>query len=306
MGAVLGCNRSQEFVAVRRGPAVKAIFASGSVEGTAMYPVAPRVSGRLLEILVDEGAVVAKGQVLGSLEDAHLVAKVVELQAREEYLRRELSRQDALSKTFATSVENLERIKSELLAIRSSIEIVKHELRYLKLIAAEGGTVIKRDGEIGQVIAAQQAVFWINSGALRVSAEVDEEDIPQVQTGMKVYLRSDAFPEKSFEGHVLQVTPKGDALARSFRVRIALPEQHPFLIGMTVEANIVVREDAHALLVPSTSYRNGYVWKRGDSGRATPIAVDIGNRGEQFTEITKGLTESDSVLVDPGREAVPQ
>src|SRR5512141_2372267 len=71
-----------EVVHPTRGPAIDAIYATGTVEPTVMLPIAPRTTGRLIERNVDEGSVVRKGQVLARLDDADLASTVDELQAR--------------------------------------------------------------------------------------------------------------------------------------------------------------------------------------------------------------------------------
>jgi multidrug efflux pump subunit AcrA (membrane-fusion protein) len=78
---------------------------------------------------------------------------------------------------------------------------------------------------------------------------VDEEDIAQVRPGQEVLIRADALAGQTFRGQVLAVTPKGDPVARSYRVRISLPADTPLMIGMTTETNIVLRRSDNALLV---------------------------------------------------------
>ena len=69
-------------IAPTHGPAIDAIYATGTVEPTVMLQVAPRVAGRLTELHVDEGSQVRKGQVLAHLDDSDLASTVEELQAR--------------------------------------------------------------------------------------------------------------------------------------------------------------------------------------------------------------------------------
>jgi multidrug efflux system membrane fusion protein len=279
-----------------RGPSVEAVFASGNIESTVMYPVSPRTSGKLISILADEGQEVSENQILGKLENDHLVSKVLELEARAKYLEHELSRQDFLIKNKATSIENFQRIKSELLALKSTVEAAKTEVDYMSLKSLSPGRLIKRDGEIGQLIQANQEVFWIASGENRISAEVDEEDISKVLVGQKVLIRSDAFSGKIFNGKVQSITPKGDSTSRSYRVRITFTEDTPLLIGMTVENNIVIRETANALLVPSTSVIKDHVWIL-ENGKTNKKKVIVGAKGAEKFEILDGLSENDTILV---------
>src|SRR5690606_24661917 len=148
----------------------------------------------------------------------------------------------------------MQKTRSEWEAARAASEKAAAAVSFMKLIAPEAGRIIRRDGESGQLIPANQPVFWLSCCApLRVSAEVDEEDIARVQPGQKVLIRADAFPGKTYEGKVQSITPKGDPVTRTYRVRIALVEETPLLIGMTAETNIILRENEHALLIPASA-----------------------------------------------------
>ena len=112
---------------------------------------------------------------------------------------------------------------------------------------------------MGDFIPVNQPVFYLAKAGvpLRISADVDEEDIPLVKVGQKVLIRSDAFPSRVFTGEVLEITPKGDPVARSYRVRIELPADTALMIGMTAETNIVTAEKQDALLVPASAVSGG-------------------------------------------------
>jgi multidrug efflux pump subunit AcrA (membrane-fusion protein) len=131
----------------------------------------------------------------------------------------------------------------------------------MALTTPSDGLIIRRDGEIGQFIPAGQAVFYLSCCApLRVSAEVDEEDIARVQVGQKVVLRADALPGVILDGKVSEITPKGDPVARSYRVRVKLADPSQLKVGMTVDANLIVAERPDALLVPATAVQDNAVW----------------------------------------------
>jgi RND family efflux transporter MFP subunit len=129
-----------------------------------------------------------------------------------------------------------------------------------------------------------------------VTAEVDEEDIARVRVGQRVVMRADAVPGAVLDGSVIEVTPKGDPVARSYRVRIELADPQRLRIGMTVDANLIVAERANALLVPATAVQGGAVWTVQD-GRAHRQAVRVGATGAGRSEIVEGLT-ADARIVD--------
>ncbi len=156
--------------------------------------------------------------------------------------------------------------------------------------------VLREDGEIGEIVDSLNVLYRIGlPRPLQVVAEVNEEDIPRVRNGMKVLLRTDAFLNQPLEGTVSDITPAGDPVAKTYRVKVALPDDTPLRIGMSVEANIVTREKADVLLVPPVAVVGGDVFMV-EGSRAYRRKVEVGLRGTRATEIVSGLKEGEIVL----------
>ena len=282
-----------------RGLAVQAVYATGTVEPTVMVPIAARTAARLVALNVDEGGAVAKGQVLARLEDDDLHRAIEAAEAEEHYARAAFERAALLLQRGTAARSTYDRAKADWDKAQAVAAQAKAQASYLQLLAPADGTVIRRDGEIGQMIGANQTVFWLSCCApLRISAEVDEEDIAEVRSGQTVLIRSDAFPDRTFDGRVQSVTPKGDPVARSYRVRISLPAETPLMIGMTAETNIILRKAGNALLVPATAVRQDTVW-RVANGRAEPRKVAVGAKGAREVEILDGVDDNDRILASP-------
>jgi RND family efflux transporter MFP subunit len=173
---------------------------------------------------------------------------------------------------------------------------------YTLLVAPADGTVLRRDGEVGQFVAAGQTVFSLACCApLRVAAEVDEEDIARVVVGQKVAMRSDALPDRLFDGEVAEITPKGDPVARSYRVRIRFAdpdatEPSGLRVGMTMDTNVIVSRRDGVLLVPNRALHGEAVWVVND-GALHKRDVKRGVAGSKRTEIVSGLSDGDRVVV---------
>ena len=86
------------------------------------------------------------------------------------------------------------------------------------------------------------------------------------------------------------MTPKGDPVARSYRVRIALPADTALKIGMTAETNVITKESPNALLVPATALEGDSLWVARD-GRLVRIPVRTGIKGRDRIEIVSGIVE---------------
>jgi multidrug efflux pump subunit AcrA (membrane-fusion protein) len=161
------------------------------------------------------------------------------------------------------------------------------------------GVVLRRDGEVGEIVgtAASDVLMWVGQPRpLRVVADVNEDDISRVQARQKVLLRHEGYAaETPLVATVGSVTPKGDAQTKTFRVYLTLPDATPLKIGMSVEANIVLREATGALLVPAEAVSGGVVQVIED-GKLARRTVTTGLKGSGRIEIMSGIAESDSVL----------
>lgn len=277
-------------------PAVQAVYATGTVEPSVLIPIAPRSTGVLAELLVDEGDTVAKGQVLARLDDSDLAKNIEELKAKEVLAKKEYERKAALISKGAVSQSMVDQADAEWQAAHAALDRATVQMDFLKLLAPEEGLIIRRDGEMGAVITVNQPVFWIACCApLRVTVDVDEEDIPLVKTGQPVLLHADAFPDRIFNGVVQGITPKGDSVARSYRVRVGLTEETPLMTGMTSEANIITLKKDKALLVPRTAYEDGSVLVV-EGGVIKRAAVKTGIHGRDSIEILEGITAGSSLV----------
>lgn len=287
------------------GPAIEAVYATGSVEPLHWARVGPAIRARLTDVLVEERERVAKGQVLARLDDRQARALAEEAEARARFAQEDLARTRTLvARDFAARAA-LERAERDARAARAAADMAMHRLDDFLVRAPAAGVVLRRDAEVGEVVDTPAALFWIGEPRpLRVTAEVDEEDIARIAPGQRVLLRADAFPGRVLQGVLLQITPKGDTLRKSYRVRIGLPDDTPLLIGMTVEANIVLRETFSALLVPASAVlvesgaRSGHVWVL-QGGQLLRREVQLGVQGARATEIRHGLDAGEAVVTDP-------
>ncbi|MBI5121934.1 MAG: efflux RND transporter periplasmic adaptor subunit [Rhodospirillales bacterium] len=290
-----------EVVAVARGQAVEAVYATGTVEPLRWARISPTVTARLVEILVQEGDVVKEGQHLARLDDGEAKARLGELTAKETYLKQDLERVAKLEKSEFASRQSGEKARSELGQAANARIAQQKRLSEYMLASPVSGTVLRRDGEPGEVMQPGGVMFWVGEPLpLRVTAEIDEEDIVRLKPGLKALLKADAFPGQALESSVAEITPKGDPVNKTYRVRLALPDDTRLLVGMTVEVNVILREIENALLVPAEALENGHLWVVKE-GRAEKRKVSLGAQGVAEIEIQDGVAEGELVILHPGK-----
>ena len=284
--------------AATTGPAIEAVYATGSVEPVQLARVGPALRGRLMAVLVEEGQRVTQGQVMARLDDREAQARLLELEARANFAGEDLGRTRQLVARDIATRSQLDRAESEARATRSAFEAQQRRLDDYLVRAPAAGVVLRRDAEIGEIVDTPAVLFQVGElRPLRVTAEVDEEDIARVQPGQRALIRAEAFPNQALAATVSSITPMGNSARKAYRVRLALPDDTVLRIGMTVESNIVLREAADAVLVPAAALREGRIFVVQD-GVARLRAVRIGVQGPRMIEIREGLAAGETVLLD--------
>jgi RND family efflux transporter MFP subunit len=288
-----------ELITPTRGVALDAVYATGTVEPSLEIRIAPRTPGRIVELLVDEGDVVRRGQLLARLDDADLRASVAELEARARYARGQFERTRELRNQALVAADALDRARTDLEAAQAALRRARETSAQMRLTAPSSGTIIRRDAEVGEYAAVNTPLFYLaGPEPLRISADVDEEDVPRVRVGQRVLIRSDAFPDRGFEGRVSEITPRGDTVTRSYRVRIAFAGDAPLPIGMSTETNIVIEQRDDALLLPVSALAGDAAWIY-SQGRVSRRTLRLGVRAPERVEVLEGLAADDRVVDAP-------
>lgn len=280
---------------VTRGAAAEIVYATGSVEPETWSRLTPLVRGRLVERCRCEGKEVKTGERLARLDDREGQATLNDLRALESFSLQEADRQNQLLARGATTAQAHQKAGSDLARIQAQISAQVERLRYYELLSPMDGTVLREDGEVGDMVEPGTILYRIGlAKPLWVVAEVNEEDLPRIKVGQKALLRTDAFAGRALTGSVKLITPAGDPVAKTFRVRIGLPDDTPLHIGMSVEANIITREKADTLLVPSNAVidRGLLVYK---DGQLAFRKVETGIKGSNRVEILSGAEEGELV-----------
>jgi membrane fusion protein, multidrug efflux system len=286
-----------------RGDAAEVVYATGVVEPRVWAKVTPLVRERIVEQDDREGERVQAGDILARLNSREAETVAAELQARLRLAEDDYQRLAVLGRGNAISQQELDRARSEVAQLEALVAGQAARLENYVLRAPIDGVVLRRDGEVGEIAEPGTVLFWVGRPQpLVVIADVNEEDIPRVAVGQRALLRSDAFPGRSLEAVVDNITPKGDPLTRTYRVRFRLPEDTLLMIGMSVDVNIVVRVSEGALLVPSLAVQGDEVFVVED-GVARRRQVKVGIRGMQAVEILSGIAD-DARIVSPYPEGL--
>lgn len=290
---------SVETVRPRFGPAVELVYATGYVEAQQPVSVAARVTAPVERVLVDEGDHVRRGQILLTLNDDEQRGQLA--QALSEAKRTGLDEQRTLALFREGWVTRKARDQAVADASTARAAVTSAGARLNQQIVRAGidGIVLKRDVYPGDLASPTRTLLLIGDpGRVRVTATVDERDVPRLHVGQIALMSNDAWPNRTIRGRLTEITPGGDPNQRAFRVRLAIADGVTLPMGMTLEVNIVTREIKRALLVPATAVVDGHVW-RVEGKRARKIKVQTGIAAADDVQIVSGLTSDSAVIVHP-------
>lgn len=256
-------------VVVRRGPIEATIVSTAVIQPRNRLEIKPPIAGRVEEVLVREGQIVAKGQILAWMSSTERAAL---LDAARTKGPEELKRWEEMYRPTA-------------------------------IIAPIRGMVIARNTEPGQTFTANDAVF-VMSDQLIVKAQVDETDIALVSLGQAADVTLDAYPEHSFKGRVEAIAYDAKTVSNvtTYEVDVQPHNPPPFLrAGMTANVRFHIASKKDALLVPSAAIRvrNGsaYVLAAGEGKTPAEREIKVGLTDGRNSEVAEGLAEGDKVLI---------
>ena len=286
-----------------RGPAADLVYATGYVEADDPISVSAQLTAPVKAVLVEEGTPVKRGQPLVVLDEGETRGLLAQAQAQAKGASLDEHRQLTLFGQGWVTGSARDAAVASADATHAAVSAAQAKLAQTTVRAGIDGVVLKRDVYPGDLATPGKELLELGDPArIRVTATVDERDIPRVRVGQKVVMSTDALPGRILSGHVRALTPGGDPNQRAFRVRIALDPAAggavPLPFGLTLEINIVTRSETAALLVPEGALAGGRVWLVRD-GRAHARAVSIGIHGGGKAEIRAGLAEGDTVIVNP-------
>jgi RND family efflux transporter MFP subunit len=281
-----------------RGDAAEVVYATGVVEPVHWAKITALQRKRIVDLCRCEGEPVKKGDVLARLDDTEEQAVLTEIEARLERLRADAER---LGKLVANNVSSRIIHDEALTQVReyeARLAAQEDRIDDLALRSPMDGIVLRRDGEVGEIAGTMpnEALLWVGQARpLRIVAEINEEDITKVRPRQRVLLRHEGHRGDPLEAVVERLTPKGDPETKTFRAYLRLPNDTPLMIGMSIEANIVVREAKQVVLVPAEAVVNGHVQiAQQESMTLTPIEVGI--RGSGMVELKNGVEAGDHVV----------
>jgi RND family efflux transporter MFP subunit len=232
--------------------------ASGYVVARRMATVSSKVTGKIEEILVEEGMQVEKDQVLARLDPVNLKTiltmaereleasrrNLTEIEVRLAEARRNLERNEALVTQQLISQTALDTSRAEANALAARLEASKAQVKVaesglamrridfddLQVRAPFKGVVISKDAQPGEIVSPMSAgggftrtgiATIVDMDSREVEVDVNESYINRVKSDQRVEATLDAYPDAPLAAHVINIVPTADRTKATVRVRIA-------------------------------------------------------------------------------------
>jgi RND family efflux transporter MFP subunit len=249
------------------GTQASVLNASGYVTARRRATVSSKVTGKVIEVNVEEGMAVRKGQILARLDDATLQAalrlyraqleaakrQIPESEVRLEQARLMLRRQEQLRKEGLNTPNDIDNANAEVDSIvariasaqeqvkvaESQISMQQTALDDMVIRAPFSGVAITKDAQAGEMVSPVSAgggftrtgiSTIVDMSSLEIEVDVNESYINRVRTGQPVTAVLDAYPDWQIPANVITLVPTADRQKATVLVRIGFQKLDPRIL----------------------------------------------------------------------------
>jgi HlyD family secretion protein len=282
--------RNWRTVSISRGSIIRVLTATGTVDPVSTVQVGSYVSGPITAIFADYNSPVKAGQLIAKIDPRPFQVKVdegkaalanvtaqlhkdladakyrlVAYQRDARLLNKRAVSQDAVDSAqsaYEQATAQVELDRATIEQQQASLKDAELNLRYTDIVSPVNGTVIAREVDVGQTVAASfqtPTLFLIAKDLTQmlVDSNVSEADIGEVREGQKVTFTVDTY-EYPFTGLVTQVRRNPTTVQNVVTYDVVVAASNPQLLlapGMTANVKIVTEERENMLRAPLQAVR---------------------------------------------------
>ena len=276
--------------------------ATATIASDSDAPVVARVQGEVIELLVEEGDVVAEGEVLARLDGQRLRLEMLAAKASLEQARAEYERNMDLHKRGLISAAAFDNLKYDLQALEATYELKRLNYGYSSIRAPIAGVVASRDIKPGQHLNVNDVAFRItDTRELIAYLQIPQSELPKFTAGHEASIEVASTPGSAYPARIARISPTIDTRNGTFRATAVIDNSSGELApGMFGRFSIAYENHSDALVLPAAALideddesavfvvRNDEVVRR---------VVETGIRSGGKVEILGGLTEADVVVI---------
>jgi RND family efflux transporter MFP subunit len=216
---------------------------TGALAARATTPLAFKVGGVVARILVDEGDRVRAGQTLARLDLTEIAARVREAESALDKAERDLARVTRLFRDSVATRQAKQDAETAVEVAEARAERARFNRRYAVVTAPEGGPILQRRAEEGQLVSPGEPVVVLGATGRGwvVQAGVPDRDVVRLALGDSARVTLDAYPRRPLATRVTQIGDAADPATGTFMVEFAVngvPE------GLALKSGFVAKVDA--------------------------------------------------------------
>lgn len=268
---------------LQQRPVERKIQVSSNLQGYQTVNVAPSIQGKIEHIYVEVGDRKTRGDILVMMDENQY--KTTKLMLGN--LTIEKQRMDALLTSGSVSQQSYDQVKLNYDQTKESADFLEKNT-YVK--APFNGVISAKNYEDGELYAGQPIVVLTQINKLKTLIAIPESYFPLVKVGMKLTVKSEIYPDKTFPASIEVVYPTIDPATHTFQCKVVIPNENELLRpGMYVTTTVGLGK-ANIITVPYQSVEklvganDRYVFLN-NNGRAQRVGVQLGQRVDEEIEI---------------------
>jgi RND family efflux transporter MFP subunit len=294
---------------------VSLLDASGYVVARRKATVSSKITGKVLEVFIEEGDYVEKGQVLAQLDDRSTQAELNYAKAQFNEAKRIYGRTKELIEGNLASQASLDAAGAQMDSLDALLSVRRQVVDDMKIRAPFSGVVVYKAAQPGEMISPVSAGGGsirtgigtiVDMDSLEIEVDVNESFINRVIAGQPVVANLNAYPKWDIPAEVIAIIPTADRNKATVRVRIKLLEKDERVLpdmGARVSFLKKVEESSgpkkEGVMVPNASIET-----LGDQSYIMLIrnneiiiqGIDIAEETSNYSRIIRGLKSGDRVL----------
>jgi len=279
--------------------------AVGTLVAVRAVVLASEVPGTVREIGFDSGAFVRRGDVLVKLDTSTEEAQLAAAQADAALAKSSAHRAQALRQSSSNTPADLDAAEARAKGSGATVASLQAIIAKKTIRAPFDGRVAIRQVELGQVLASGTAIASLQSiHPIHAEFWLPQQALAELKPGMQARLRTDVFPQQSWDGYVTTVNPEVDVATRNVRVRATFPNQDGRLRpGMFGNVEVLSPDKRQVLVIPATSviyapYGDSVfsLEQKDKSLVARQKFVRLGERRGDLVAVASGLNAGETIV----------
>jgi membrane fusion protein (multidrug efflux system) len=265
-------------------------------------PVLARVPGEVVELLVEEGDWVERGQVLARLDGERLRLEMLSAKANLDMARGEYERYVDLSLRGLVSKSMFDGLRFELEGLESTYKLKKLNYDYSRIRATISGFVSTRKIKLGQSVAVSDETFRItDTNQLVAYLQIPQSELDKFTAGNAATLEVDSMPGHKYAAEIVRISPTIDIRNGTFRATATIGNEFDELApGMFARFTIAYEKHAEAMVIPTQALveedeqTSVYVVSNGE---VTRRQIETGIESDGQVEVLSGLTGDEQIVI---------